>query len=85
MCSNITESNVNKVYVTELIHEKYAFIYAKKYTIFKNILSQIADLINGQIKYYLKIHEFDLSLNLPFITNYITIILYNELNNHHII
>ena len=31
-----------------------------------------SDLFNGKIKYYLKIYTFDLSLNLPYITIYIT-------------
>ena len=30
----------------------------------KSILSQSSDLYNGQIKYYLKIYTFELSLNL---------------------
>ena len=41
-------------------------------TTFKRKLSQFNNLFNGQIKYYLKIYTFDLSLNVPYITIYIT-------------
>ena len=34
--------------------------------------SPTADLFNGQIKYYLKIYTFGSSLNLTYITIYIT-------------
>ena len=36
------------------------------------MLSHNSDQFNGQIHYYLNISAFDLSLNLPYITIYIT-------------
>ena len=37
--------------------------------VLKCILSQSTDSLNNQIKYYLKIYTFDLSLNLPYISH----------------
>ena len=41
----------------------------------KSILSYCIDLFNGEIKHYLKIYTFDLTLNLPNITIYINTML----------
>ena len=40
----------------------------------KSMLSQSNDLFNGQIKYYLKIYTFEMSLNLSYTSHYVSLI-----------
>ena len=47
------------------------------YQVLKCILSQITDLFNGQTEYYLNIFTFNMSLNIPYITIYMTIMFIN--------